>query len=462
MKKTILPLRNFFILLVISAGSFITSCKKTDVTNTTSTPPSPVGTDSTLTGNALRDSTIAYAKDLYLWYNQIPADFGMQLQSPDAIMEALHSYSMEPGFSTPVDRWSFGIKKVDWDNMTAGMSSTNGTTSSGDFGISVFFRAEGDLRVKLVEPNSPAGAANVHRGWRITSINGNSNMSTSNADFIVNNVYYSNSSSFTFTKPDGTTATMSFNAGHYAQKPVYLDAVYPVNGKNVGYLVLNSFLGDINTINSELQRVFSNFASKGISDLIVDLRYNGGGYVSLQETLADYIVPSSANGGLMMNETYNDKNSNLNSSLNFKKLGSLNLSKVYFIVTKSTASASELVINNLKPYMDVRLVGPTSTHGKPVGFFPVPVGDWYIFPVSFRSSNKDGVGNYFRGFSVDYSVQDGLDHDWGQGEACLSAILNGIANGTMSRTSGPGTGEAPSVIEGNKALDVPSFKGMIR
>ena len=112
-----------------------------------------------------------------------------------------------------------------------------------------------------------------------------------------------------------------------------------------------------------------------------------GGNVSVQEKLADYIVNSSANGGVMMKEVYNANNTSNNVTTTFKKEGSLNLNRVYFIVGKSTASASELLINNLKPYMDVRLVGGT-TYGKPVGFFPIPVGDWYIFPVSFRSFNR--------------------------------------------------------------------------
>jgi len=462
MKTTIMTVRNLCVLLTFAVGSFFVSCRKADVINTGGSTPS-TGTNQTLSPEALRDSTIAYSKDFYLWYNQIPSSFGQQYSEPDLMMEDLHRYSVEPGFSGPVDKWSFGIKKAEWDNMTAGMSSTNNTNSNGDFGISIFFRSEGDLRVRLVEPNSPAAAAHIQRGWKIASINGGgTNISTSNADNIVDKVYYSSNTSFTFVKPDGTSVDITLNAAHYTQQPVYMDEVYTVNGRSVGYLVFNSFLGDTNRIYSDFQRVFSKFASAGISELIVDLRYNGGGYVSVQEKLADYLAPYSANGGLMFKETYNDKHSNMNSSAYFHKLGSLNLSKVYFIVTKSTASASELLINNLKPYMDVRLVGPSSTHGKPVGFFPVPVGDWYIFPVSFKSTNKNGEGNYFGGIPVNYSAQDGLDHDWGQGESCLSAVLNGIGNGTMSRMGGaPVITESSEVLRSNRKLDVPAFKGML-
>ncbi len=98
---------------------------------------------------------------------------------------------MEPGFTAPVDKWSFGVLKTDWNQLSGGIGSANSTASDGDFGLSVFFRVDGDLRVKLVERLSPAGIAGIQRGWRITKINGNTDITTSNSTFIVNNVYYS-------------------------------------------------------------------------------------------------------------------------------------------------------------------------------------------------------------------------------------------------------------------------------
>ena len=71
--------------------------------------------------------------------------------------------------------------------------------------------------------------------------------------------------------------------------------------------------------------------------------------------------------------------------------------------------------------MDVQMVGPSKTYGKPVGFFPVPVGDWYIFPVSFRSTNKNGQGNYFNGMDLNNQIADGLDKDWGDVDRKLFA-----------------------------------------
>ncbi len=160
------------------------------------------------------------------------------------------------------------------------------------------------------------------------------------------------------------------------------------------------FLGNMNDVSNKFIAVFTKFASENITELVVDLRYNGGGYVNLQQKLANFIVKSSANGSNMMTEQFNSKHITSNVTTKFEKLGGLNISDVYFIVSDNTASASELLINNLKPYMNVKLVGE-NTYGKPVGFFPIPVSDWYIFPVSFRSVNGLGEGNYFDGIQVD-------------------------------------------------------------
>jgi len=78
------------------------------------------------------------------------------------------------------------------------------------------------------------------------------------------------------------------------------------------------------------------------------------------------------------------------------------------------------------------LVGPTKTHGKPVGFFPIPIADWYIFPVSFKTVNKNGEGNYFDGFALNNQVADGLDKDWGDiNESAFASVLRYIGSGAF-------------------------------
>lgn len=459
-------MKNFFNRMLplsfIVALSILSSCKKNNDVLAVN-PLVPV-VDSIAGGGTnsskIKDSVLLLTRDIYLWNTQVPGSFNAQYYSdPASIMTAIRPFSIEDGFSSAVDRWSFAMKKTEWDQLSGGMG-TLAATAEGDFGFSVFFRAEGDLRVSLVEPHAPAGLAGIRRGWRITAINGNTNITTANADFIVNAVYRSTGNSFTFKKPDGSTLTQTLNAGHYAEKPVYLDTVYHAGDKTIGYLVFNSFLGNTSYINSEFERVFTRFANAQVTDVVVDLRYNGGGYVSLAAALSNYLVTPFSTGSVMMKQLYNSSHTANNSTTNFNKAGSLNLNDVYFIVGRGTASASELVINNLKPHMEVKLIGATATHGKPVGYFPIPVGDWYIFPVSFKTVNKNGEGNYYNGFAVDGKVADGLDKDWGDtNEASLASAINNITTGAyLGRLTDAGYQEDAAVNNGNNKLNEHGLK----
>jgi carboxyl-terminal processing protease len=436
------------IFIAAALLAFVVSCKK-EKTNNGNPPPPPTGTT-----DKIKDSTLLYSRDIYLWYSQIPSSFNAQTYAdPNAIMTAIRAYSSEPGFTAPVDRWSFAAKKQDWDNVSSGAAQ--------DFGMNVFFRVEGDLRVRMVERSSPAGAAGIRRGWRITKINNSTNITTGNATAIIDAVYNSQSSSFSFQKPDGSSVDITLNGAAYQEHPVFFDSVYTAGTKKLGYLVFNSFLGDTAEIYNEFQRVFTRFAQQNVDEVAIDLRYNGGGYVSVQRKLADYLVNSSANGQVMMKEQFNDRYSQFNETAYFQKRGTVNLSRVFFIVSSNTASASELLINNLKPYMNVMLVGPSKTYGKPVGFFPIPVGDWYIFPVSFRSTNKNGEGNYFDGLALNNQVADGLDKDWGDvTESAFASVVRFVGTGAFRTATTAPYVENTKVTSGNKVLDN-TFKGMI-
>ncbi|MFN2438682.1 MAG: S41 family peptidase [Chitinophagaceae bacterium] len=451
-----LTLKSRLLITSLLSIVIISACKKSDSgDDLTPPPPNPP----TSAADKIKDTVVEYSRDIYLWYNKIPTSFnGRNYADPDKIMTAIRQYSIEPGFAQPVDKWSFAVKQAEWDNVSSGIA--------GDFGLGVFFHTESDLRVKYVEPESSAGKAGIRRGWRIIKINGSDNINTSNATFIVQNVFQSTSTGFTFQKPDNSTVTITLNATSYQENPIALDSVYTIDSKKIGYLVFNSFLGDTSAIYNSFTRIFNRFAQEGIGDVVVDLRYNGGGYVSLAERLANYLAPSSANGNIMMRQQYNDKYSRYNRETIFRKQGSLNLSRVFFIVSNSTASASELLINSLKPYMDVQLVGPNKSYGKPVGYFPIPVADWYIFPISFRTVNKNGEGNYYGGFALNYSVADGLDKDWGNitessFASTLSYITSGIFRGQAAGTITKDYQQSAHVKEGNRVLDLPSFKGAV-
>lgn len=452
-------MKNF--IIVVAAAAFLVSCKKNKEELLTPGTPSTPTTPTTPPGNTalnMKDSAISISRNIYLWNDKLPAGLsGNSFTDLKAVMEGIRPYSQEPGFSSAVDRWSFAMKQTEWNQMAGGTANTfAGTSSAGDFGMTVFFRVEGDLRIRHAEPYSPAGRAGIRRGWKVVKINGNSNITTSNSNFIVNSLYNSSAVSLELQKHDGSIVPVSLQAGHYQEKPLYLDTVYNVSGKKIGYMVFNSFLGNTSLIQQDFARAFNRFAANGINDIVVDLRYNGGGYVSLQESLANYLAPTSANGQVMMKQIYNSANSNQNITTTFRKAGSVNLPDVYFIVGRGTASASELLINNLKPYMNVHLVGGT-THGKPVGYFPIPVADWYIFPVSFRTTNKNGEGNYFNGFSVNSAVADGLDKDWGDlNETSLASAVRHITTGSFGREVP--YSEPASVATGNELLDRQKLK----
>src|SRR3954453_16935490 len=92
------------------------SCKKNDLQENLTPTPTPVAS-----ADALKDTALLYTKDIYLWYNQIPASFNAHSYSDyDALMTGIRQYSTETGFSTPVDRWSFAMEKSEWDNLSSG------------------------------------------------------------------------------------------------------------------------------------------------------------------------------------------------------------------------------------------------------------------------------------------------------------------------------------------------------
>jgi C-terminal processing protease CtpA/Prc len=209
---------------------FLASCKKS-IDDGSTTPPPPVDSTANPTPEDLvKDTVLLIARDVYLWNTQIPSDFDARSYGdPIAEMDAIRQYSIEPGFANPVDRYSFAIKQTDWDNLSNGIEQ--------DFGMSVFFNTGTDLRVKYAEQASPAGLAGIERGWQIIKINGDSQINTSEAsvNMIVNAVFYSSNTSFTFKKPDGSTVDISLTAATYQSHPIFADSVYAANGKKVGY-----------------------------------------------------------------------------------------------------------------------------------------------------------------------------------------------------------------------------------
>lgn len=307
--------------------------------------------------------------------------------------------------------------------------------------------------VTYVFDKSTAGIAGVNRGWYINKINNTPlNYSQSTVD-LLNDIFFGSTSSatFEFVKPDGSTMTSNLSKTSFVSNSVLYDTVINTGGKKAGYFVFQQFFSA--SSRAELSSVFSKFKSEGISELIVDLRYNAGGSTTTQDTLANLIAPASANNKVMYKYIYNKalqqgnfpllkskkgfgngSFSEANNTQLFRNTGGLNLSRVFFIVSGSTASASELLINNLRPYMDVKLIGDT-TYGKPVGFFPIDIFNYSIYPVSFKTVNSAGNTDFYNGFAPDKLSPDGVSKSWGDvTEPSLSTAFRYISTGSFRQT----------------------------
>jgi len=422
---------NFFPIVLISFVA-LASCKKNTEAVITATPD-------------LRDSVYAYAQELYLWSDNLPAASvfkPLTYPTADSVMKKVRTYSPFVNGKYQ-DRWSFTIEKSIWDNLVNG----NSTDTGAEYG----FVADGDLRVKLVYSQSSAGTQGIKRGWRVLKING--------ADATYANITQLNtelgksSQTLLLQKPDGAQQTLTLTSGAYKSDYVMNPTVFNVNGNNVGYFAFDSFLGANSgqSTRDELDKVFADFKAKNVTELVLDLRYNGGGYGSVSSYLGNLIAPASAVGKVFVSSVHNQKYTSWNKVDNFKNLtNSLKLSRLSIIVTKNTASASEELINGLKPVMTVKLIGGT-THGKPVGYYGFPTMTNYVFPVALKNVNSVGFYDFFTGFPVDKMQGDDLTHDLGDPqEACLKSALDYIRTGVLQSVSSSAKVDAALQIANDK------------
>jgi carboxyl-terminal processing protease len=510
-------MKKAFYLIVLLTAVFIASCSKKDKKNTDGdgiTGPSKTGSALDL----MRDSVFLYAKEAYYWYDGLPSYSSFNPRSYtgssdlDALtkeVDALSQYKINPTTGKPYEYYSATPGEAKYSFIDEGQVSTQLNGTNTNFGFAPLFNDVNDLRIKYVYPGSPADLAGVKRGYKIITINGNSNLSYdggsgTNTKFVIN--AYANSSTITMTlqKQDLSTINVSLVAGSYTINPVLVyKTIDAGNGKIVGYVVFNSFTSDANA-DAKLDAAFNYFQTQGITDLVVDLRYNGGGYVSTAEYLDNLIVPATKSGTPMYSYYFNDilvnnketllvnqvrRDASNNSLYNyaqfnytvagnttkFAKKGSLNISKVFFIVTGSTASASELTINNLRPHLNVQLIGTTS-YGKPVGFFDIDINKYQMYIPEFETKNSAGQGGYYTGMtpgSTDYpGIKDYDDptKDFGDPTETLLAhaltyVKTGIYSIPAQRVQGLSNSlKTFSVEESNAAaivLNDNKFSGMI-
>jgi C-terminal processing protease CtpA/Prc len=444
------------VFAILAMVSFFASCKKSS-----QAPPPPIPPTET---QLLMDSVYLYSKECYFWntvlptYDQFnPRQYSGTSEEASAtnVLEAIKKLQTQQ-YPLQRDHYSFVT--------TLAQSSGLSTGVSGDYGFFVKAAYLGTTQpinydsvfwfVNYVYSNSSAGLAGVNRGWIVSSINGTPIKYDQPSVNILNNTFFGSttSASFGFTKPDHTTQTSSLSQTSYTANSVLYKNVFNTGGKTIGYFVFNQFFGAPSR--AELANVFTYFQGQGVTDLIVDLRYNRGGETFTQDTLSELIAPLAAKGKAMYSYQFNQQLqsgnypllakyfnipagnttvfSQANNSVSFSTAGTLNLNSVVFITSRSTASASELLINNLRPYItNMKLVGDT-TYGKPVGFFPINIFSYAIYPISFRTVNSVGTADYYAGFAPDQRAPDGVNRSWGDvNEPSLAEALKYITTGAF-------------------------------
>jgi C-terminal processing protease CtpA/Prc len=201
-----------------------------------------------------------------------------------------------------------------------------------------------------------------------------------------------------------------------------------------GHLVFESF---INPSRDELATAFAYFKANNIKDLILDLRYNGGGYLDISQTLSSYIGGNALAGTVFAKLLYNDKHQDQNYPFPFISTSySIGLTRMVVITTRGTASASEAVMNGLKPHLTVVSVGDT-TNGKPTGMNIWEVAKRFVMvPVTFKIVNSADQGEYFAGIAPAKLAPDDITHDFNdRQEACLKQAISYLQSGAFTTKS---------------------------
>ena len=374
----------------------------------------------------------------YLWEDKIPAFTALKYNNADTLNALLNSYNDPQKFFTSllyqyktIDKWSFMVAdpKIisDW---ISGISETMGYdfmlarigTSGNVFGF-----------VRYVFKDSPAEKAGIKRGDLFMQVNGTQLTVSNYQSLLLNNITYTLSFA-TITGDNivghkialnGKSVTMT--AVTMQENPILMDTILNVGNSKVGYLVYNGFNADFDL---QLNSVFKKFKDAPVSDLILDLRYDGGGSVQTAVYLASMIYGTNTSKIFIKNQynptfqaeiiSYYGTSSVLNqyftnviaktTTTAETPINTLNLTRLYVITSDNTASASELLINGLKPYMQVVQVGDT-TVGKYVASttieeadvfkVPNPKDTYAMQPIIMKYYNSAGVSDFVDGLAPD-------------------------------------------------------------
>lgn len=406
----------------------------------------------------------SWSNDTYLWYDEIvdrdPGGSETVLQYFDLLVT-----NETTATGSPKDNFHFTYDTDEWINLSqSGVSSGYGANW-----IIISAQKPREVAVAFVEPGSPAYLAGLKRGDRIIEIDG---VDIENGDDVItlNNGLFPSAlgetHNFEVRPLTGNDFSVSLTSVQITSNPVpIVDIVSTATGE-VGYLLFNDHIG---TAEEGLYDAITLLRDSGITDLILDIRYNGGGYLAIASQLS-YMIGGSNISDLSVFEDliFNDKYPTTNPITGYPleptpfldvtvgyvaldsglSLPTLDLQRVFILTGSNTCSASESIINGLRGVgIDVIQIGST-TCGKPYGFYPQNNCGTTYFTVQFKSVNAEGFGEYPDGFAPDNasgdgfkipgcSVEDDFNHQLGDpDEARFSAALNYRADGSCPDPGG--------------------------
>jgi C-terminal processing protease CtpA/Prc len=444
-----------YLLIVMLLGCFILSCEGND--------PDENNQQNTEDQHIINDWILENMELYYLWNDEIPQKTDPTLAPADYFESLLSSK----------DRFSWIQENfIELQESFSGISMEAGY----DFNLALIENSSQVVGyITYIKPNSPASRSPLKRGDFFLEINGKQ-LTESNYLSLINATSSAHTLGIAIGFPEiSRIESISLSVEKYEENPILLDTIYRIDNKKIGYIVYNFFAPDNGdgsiSYEKELNNLFGKF--QGVDDLILDLRYNSGGYLTTALSLTSMISERNTNDifsievyNSLLNsylrgiygpdynktyfvdslERYNDKNQVVERTL-INKLG---MNKLHVITSSRTASASEILINVLKAYIDVIIIGGT-TVGKNVGSITIYEEDaekqktnkWGLQPIVVKFANKKGFADYEKGFAPNRKEAE-LNSDaillplGDTNERLLQAALDMIA-GNNSLRSSPGS-----------------------
>lgn len=390
-----------------------------------------------------------YMDTYYYWYKEV--------KDRNAGLKPYNYSSVNQFFKALLfsgDHWSWMEDGESYRNSESGTIA--GGTWAASFCQPVESLQDYGIYVKYLYPGSPLERHGVTRGAKLLGINGcewGEQVRTEEQAEAVNNGLAKSPATFLFRLEDGTEVSFTeswstnFHTDYILECRTFGPEDFPLLTEDVGYLHYLSFKEDL--IKS-VEEAMSFLKSAGVRKIILDLRYNGGGSGDATDELMGYLSPDNAVGKEYVRRVHNDKYSKWDQSSKVpdKKSDRLNLDAIYIIAGPGTASASEMLINGLKPYLGDRLhlIGQ-NTYGKPNGMYvwgypkDLDKAEWVFLPICFFNMNSLKEQIPLEGFTPDYECIDDVYHNFGAGEANIAACLTHIATGRypdrILRSKGP-------------------------